>query len=67
MKIDNFDNTMICEMMNLNQCFHFSRKIAKIPEYIELSILKIVRKMGLQDCYTIKEYLNNLPKILWII
>ena len=63
MKIDNFDNTMICENDEFESVLSFFKENREIPEYIELSILKIVsKKMGLQDCYTIKEYLNNLPK-----
>ncbi len=63
MKIDSFDNTLICENDELETVLSFFEERREIPEYIELSILRVVsKKLGLQDFRTINEYLNNLPK-----
>lgn len=42
MKIDIFDNTLVCEKEDLQSVLTYFKEDRKIPEYIEKSILKIV-------------------------
>ncbi len=64
MKIDNFDNTLVCDREDLQTVFCYFKEFRVLPEYLEKSILKIVLEQIYKKSIllsTVKEYLNALP------
>ena len=65
MKIDNFDNTLICEKDDLQVALSYFREFRKLPEHIEKAILGIVLKqlnIKASGLLTINNYLELLPE-----
>jgi len=64
MKIDGYDNTLVCENEDLQTVLSYFKEYRKIPECLELALLKIVSEqiaLGHIDYKTIDEYLMALP------
>jgi SAM-dependent methyltransferase len=64
MKVDCYDNTMICEDPDLQDVFIYFKNDRIIPDYIEKAILKTIHSKLLSqfdESGTVYEYLEKLP------
>ncbi len=64
MKIDSFDGSLVCENEDLQTVLSYFKENRKIPEYIEISILKIITKVLCTkeiSHNSVDDYLLSLP------
>jgi hypothetical protein len=64
MKVDSFDNTLVCEKSDLQEALSYFKDSRKIPEYIEISILKcVLKRLGIETnrLMSIDDLLSLLP------
>jgi SAM-dependent methyltransferase len=64
MKIDSFDDTLVCENEDLQTILSYFKENRRMPEYIEKFVLKIIieKTSGKNvDLETVDEYLSKLP------
>jgi ribosomal protein RSM22 (predicted rRNA methylase) len=64
MKIDEFDFTLICENDDLQTVLAYFKENRKMPEYIEISVLKVILEQIFEkqvDYESIDDYLMCLP------
>lgn len=64
MKIDDFDNTLVCDQEDMQTVLSFFKEYRVLPEYIEKAILKVI----IEELYnknisfiSIEDYLNSMP------
>lgn len=64
MKVDCFDNTLVCEKDDLQYSLSYFKDNRKVPEYVEKAILEYIYKklkLSYSDNKSINELLENLP------
>ncbi|MBV1820521.1 hypothetical protein L0P54_10720 [Anaerosalibacter bizertensis] len=64
MKVDSFDNTLICEGEDLQEALSYFKNYREIPVYVEEAILRLILdKLGYENINfdVLEELLNKLP------
>lgn len=66
MKIDSYDNTLICEDTDVKNVLLYIKDYRLLPEYIEMLILKIIAEQADLTQYsltTVDEFFENVDKV----